>query len=426
MHPPPLARGGKRFYRNAIVIVSTSPNLTLHTPSSHKSNNPTLHPSQHPKIIEHLFFTLPAYAPAKNPQNPVNSHPCAKSNKSHAASIHKKQSVNTSPKNLASPQNPVIAYNPSEKVRQAKTNEKDVIIILKRKFISMTLIALIGLNAVPAFAADDTTVVEEETTAAQSHITNALDKQDKNTYSQYVLSHKSINDQGTLYLPLRDTITQMGGTLLTNPDKQTDKIKLTTPDGDKELYYNKKHTALGLTANGHKQPIKMVDGTTYVPMALIQSLTNRTVSVMDSTLVLINTDATAPMWKALTTYTIDPAYVQKSKREQITSTALKYLGVPYVWGGTTPAGFDCSGFVQYVYKECGISLPRVADAQQAYAKPISTANLQPGDLVFWGYGAYHVGIYLGQGKYVHAPAPGQTVKIQSVYEYAYTGAGTVL
>ena len=320
----------------------------------------------------------------------------------------------------------MIAYKPSTKVRHKKTKEKDVNIILKQKLISATLIALMGITAVPAFAAEDTAVVEENATVEKSQITTALEKQDNEKFSQYALNNTIINDNGRIYLPLRETVEKMGGDLTTNPDKQKDKLKVTTPYGNYQLFYNKEHTSLATSAKGKYTALKMVKGNTYVPMSFVQELTNRVVSVNGNTLVLINEQTDAPLWKTLQKYTIDPNYVQKSKREQITSTALKYLGVPYVWGGTTPAGFDCSGFVQYVYRECGISLPRVADAQQAYAKPVSTANLQPGDLVFWGYGAYHVGIYLGQGKYVHAPAPGQCVKIQSVYEYPYTGGGTVL
>lgn len=67
----------------------------------------------------------------------------------------------------------------------------------------------------------------------------------------------------------------------------------------------------------------------------------------------------------------------------------------YVFGGTTPAGFDCSGYTSYVYAQNGISLPRTAAAQQSMATPVS--NPVPGDLVFWGYPAYHVGIYAGDG-----------------------------
>lgn len=104
----------------------------------------------------------------------------------------------------------------------------------------------------------------------------------------------------------------------------------------------------------------------------------------------------------------------------VVGIAAQYLGVPYVWGGTTPAGFDCSGFVQYVYAQAGISLPRTTYAQAALGTPISVSEAQPGDLLFWGSGnnCYHVAIAVGGGRYIHAPAPGQSVSYGSVAGFA--------
>lgn len=107
----------------------------------------------------------------------------------------------------------------------------------------------------------------------------------------------------------------------------------------------------------------------------------------------------------------------------IVSIAYKYLGVPYVWGGTTPSGFDCSGFVQYVYREAGISLSRTTYTQIAEGYAVS--SLEPGDLVFFGSYSdpYHVGIYVGNGQYVHAPTTGDVVKVASLdYRNDYCGA----
>ncbi|MFD1430170.1 C40 family peptidase [Lacticaseibacillus mingshuiensis] len=100
----------------------------------------------------------------------------------------------------------------------------------------------------------------------------------------------------------------------------------------------------------------------------------------------------------------------------IVGIAENYLGVPYVYGGSTPKGFDCSGFVQYVERAAGVSLPRTSMAQSTVGSYVSLSNLQVGDLVFWGGvgSAYHVGIYIGGGRYIHAPAPGQSVSIQSI------------
>jgi peptidoglycan DL-endopeptidase CwlO len=104
----------------------------------------------------------------------------------------------------------------------------------------------------------------------------------------------------------------------------------------------------------------------------------------------------------------------------IASNAAKYIGVPYVYGGTSPSGFDCSGLIYYAAKEAGISLPRTSQAQSTLGSYVSVSDLQAGDLVFWGGvgSAYHVGIYIGGGQYLHAPAPGQSVTIQSMAYFA--------
>lgn len=94
-----------------------------------------------------------------------------------------------------------------------------------------------------------------------------------------------------------------------------------------------------------------------------------------------------------------------SKIKQILKYAYSYMGVPYVWGGTTPNGFDCSGFTQYVFKKAGVFIPRLADAQCYYGKPVSAKDLQVGDLVFfetYTAGPSHCGIYVGDGKFIEA------------------------
>ena len=99
----------------------------------------------------------------------------------------------------------------------------------------------------------------------------------------------------------------------------------------------------------------------------------------------------------------------------VVSFAESLIGVPYVYGGTTPSGFDCSGFVQYVYGHFGVNLPRTTTQQENCGTQIPVSQAQPGDLYFWGNkgSTYHVAICIGNGKYIAAPEPGQSVSIGS-------------
>jgi cell wall-associated NlpC family hydrolase len=108
----------------------------------------------------------------------------------------------------------------------------------------------------------------------------------------------------------------------------------------------------------------------------------------------------------------------------VVGIAMRYLGIPYRWGGASPSGFDCSGLVMYVYAQVGVSLPHSSYAQYGMGSPVSRDQLQPGDLVFFD-GLGHVGIYVGGGSFIHAPHTGDVVKISSMtgwYASTYVGA----
>ena len=121
-----------------------------------------------------------------------------------------------------------------------------------------------------------------------------------------------------------------------------------------------------------------------------------------------------------------------AKRKAVIEYAAQFLGTPYVYGGSTPSGFDCSGFTSYVFANTVGSIPRVAQAQFDATTRVSMSELKPGDLVFFGSSASsisHVGIYVGDGKFIHSPHTGDVVKYDSLsgyYSNRFQGGGRVI
>ena len=113
-----------------------------------------------------------------------------------------------------------------------------------------------------------------------------------------------------------------------------------------------------------------------------------------------------------------------SGADKIVATAKKYLGVPYVWGGASPNGFDCSGLVYYVLRSCGYSVSRTSSSMYKDGTPVDKADLQPGDVVFfqntYKAGISHVGIYVGGGKFIHSPSTGSVVSYADLNSDYYT------
>ncbi|MCZ6560392.1 MAG: C40 family peptidase [Gammaproteobacteria bacterium] len=107
--------------------------------------------------------------------------------------------------------------------------------------------------------------------------------------------------------------------------------------------------------------------------------------------------------------------------KQLARTATQMIGVPYVYGGSTPKGFDCSGLVYYSYQQAGMSVPRTSQAQFKAARPVSLSAAQPGDLLFFrgGRKISHVAIYIGNGYFVHAPSSGKTVSVANIKDAYY-------
>jgi cell wall-associated NlpC family hydrolase len=114
---------------------------------------------------------------------------------------------------------------------------------------------------------------------------------------------------------------------------------------------------------------------------------------------------------------------------QAVDFATGLIGTPYRWGGATPAGFDCSGLVYYTYRKAGLTVPRTSQQQFQVAQPVPLRDAEPGDLVFFGERGRitHVGIYLGDERFVHAPDRGRAVSIATLsegyYRNRFAGAG---
>lgn len=120
-------------------------------------------------------------------------------------------------------------------------------------------------------------------------------------------------------------------------------------------------------------------------------------------------------------------------RQEVVLNAIAQIGAPYRYGGASPnEGFDCSGLVQYAYRAAGIRVPRMTEQQKKAARHVGRTGPRPGDLLFFriGWGSYHVGIMVDEGRFVHAPSSGKRVQIASLdnpyWHRRFSGAGTFI
>ncbi|MFK4109549.1 NlpC/P60 family protein [Streptomyces sp. NPDC002176] len=120
-----------------------------------------------------------------------------------------------------------------------------------------------------------------------------------------------------------------------------------------------------------------------------------------------------------------PATAPDSRASAAVAYAYRKLGSPYVWGATGPNAFDCSGLIQAAYRSAGISLPRTTYAQINAGRRVSRSQLRPGDLVFFYSGISHVGMYVGNGRMIHAPNPSAPVRVAPIDQMPFAGATRV-
>lgn len=143
--------------------------------------------------------------------------------------------------------------------------------------------------------------------------------------------------------------------------------------------------------------------------------------------LLLSGCSNALKWESATT----TSPVVSDDQARAAAVARNMIGVPYKWGGATPRGFDCSGLVQYSYNKVGLSVPRTSRAQYSASERLNLKDARVGDLVFFNFdrSISHVGIYLGGGRFVHAPSSGKRVEVSSLrqppYSNHFAGVGRI-
>lgn len=228
------------------------------------------------------------------------------------------------------------------------------------------------------------------------------------SYAEVILQSKGLSD----FISRVDTIKKL---------IDFDKNLLADLEGKKQVIVNKKKALdtknaklLALKADS-EQKLAAVNDSKAAQNKLLDDLKKQEklyAAKVDTSKQLVNKTMIqiAAIRKAAPSYSASRGSAPLSSNA-IVAYASNFLGTPYQWGGNGTSTFDCSGYVKYVYDHFGVSLPRVASDQQQVGTDVPRDQLQPGDLVFFGYPAHHVGIYVGNGCYIHAPHTGDVVKI---------------
>ncbi len=251
--------------------------------------------------------------------------------------------------------------------------------------------------------------------------------------SEKILLKKQLlatNDKGAVTQSVENEVIQAND-LVSKDDKTTNAAKSAT--NDKNTVTDK--TATSKASSSTKTYTKPVANTMKPKTSTsTKSSTNTTISrtTKSTTSSSSSTSKTTTASKSTTTNRGTTSTVTSSKASAVISTAKSLIGIPYVWGGTTTIGFDCSGFTQYVLSKNGISVPRTAAEQYTVGTSVSKSNLRAGDLVFfttYKAGPSHLGIYLGDGNFIHASSSkGVTISSLSsdYYSSRYIGARRVM
>ncbi|MFI2855705.1 NlpC/P60 family protein [Paenibacillus sp. JSM ZJ436] len=236
-----------------------------------------------------------------------------------------------------------------------------------------------------------------------------------------------VDDQGFTQVPIRMVAEDLGAEVHFEKSQELTKVTIVKGNWKAVLHAGSSYAQIGSDKVKMDTMMRIVNGVTYVPVRFVSEAFGHEVSWNAANqIAMINTDGGS----------YKPAYIapepEASKGAEVISVAKQYSGTKYVWGGTSPSGFDCSGFVQYVFAKQGISLPHSSlGMHKNVGTPVAKSDLQPGDLVFFitnKVSTSHVGIYIGNNQFISAASSG--VKVDSLgssyWGPKYNGANRIL